>query len=143
MPEIEVREVPRGNQRHRTVGGHQYTPTATLEARRQIRMAWLEAGFPLFGGPVCVRVSAFMPRPRAHFGTGKNAERPRRSAPRLPTGKPDVDNLLKLVGDALAGVAFGDDAAIVQAFVDKGYAGAPGEPEHAGWRISVEPWRDE
>lgn len=37
------------------------------------------------------------------------------------TRKPDLDNLLKLVGDALSGVAYRDDALIVKATVLKAY----------------------
>lgn len=145
MPEVELWEVPRGNLRHRTANGHQYTPAATLEARRQIRLAWLESGFGKVAdrdGAVTLEVWAFLPRPRVHFGTGRNAERLKPAAPRVPVTKPDFDNLAKLVADALAGVAFHDDAGVADGIVHKRYAGGPGEPVRAGWRIRVEPWKE-
>lgn len=42
------------------------------------------------------------------------------------TGRPDVDNLMKLVGDALNGVAWIDDAQIAEAWIGKVYSDMPG-----------------
>lgn len=40
----------------------------------------------------------------------------------LPTKKPDIDNLAKVVCDALNGIAYGDDTQIVKLSVEKVYA---------------------
>lgn len=139
MPEIEVAAPPRGQQRHRTGGGHEYTPTETLEAQRLIREAWLASGFGQVAGPgagLLVDVLARYARPAGHYGTGRNAARLRPSAPRWPATRRsfDWDNLGKLVGDALGGYAFPDDAAIVDGRVRKVYAR---DGEVPGWRIGV------
>ena len=43
----------------------------------------------------------FMPRPKKHYGTGKNINRLKDSAPYEHITKPDTDNLVKFVLDAL------------------------------------------
>lgn len=137
MPEIVVYEAPRPQQRHRTGNGREYTPTPTLEAQHRIREAWRAAGHPRFTGPVSLAAIVYLARPRGHYGTGRNAARLRPSAPAYPCGaRNDWDNFGKLASDALAGVAFGDDGAVVDGQVLKRYA-EPGEEPH--WRIIVEP----
>lgn len=44
----------------------------------------------------------------------------------VPTVKPDVDNILKVVSDALNGVAWKDDAQVIWATVKKKYGMIPG-----------------
>jgi len=52
MPEIDVPEVPIAQERHRAGNGHQYTPTATLEMQRRIRLSWHFAGHGVIRGAV-------------------------------------------------------------------------------------------
>jgi Holliday junction resolvase RusA-like endonuclease len=73
-------------------------------------------------GPVSVRIMFFLPRPKGHFGTGRNAERVREGAPIAPHTKPDIDKLARSVLDALSGVVFLDDAQVVDLSVSKLYA---------------------
>ena len=73
-------------------------------------------------GPVCVEVEFELPRPQGHYRSGKRAGEVRDSAPPLPTTKPDLDKLLRACLDALTGVAWGDDAQVVQAWCRKVYA---------------------
>lgn len=47
--------------------------------------------------------------------------RKKREAAKWKTGRPDVDNLGKLVADALNGVAYLDDAQVVRSTVEKTY----------------------
>ena len=60
-------------------------------------------------------------RPQSHFGTGKNAGRLKDSAPRYHTKRPDLDNLVKFVEDALQGVFFVDDKQVVYTEIKKIY----------------------
>ena len=41
------------------------------------------------------------------------------------TGKPDADNVLKIVGDALNGIVWADDSQIVSASINKRYGVQP------------------
>lgn len=141
MPEIEVHTPPRGQQRHRTGNGHEYTPTETLEAQRIIRKAWSDSCFGWVAGhrePVRLDIIVVFERPGGHFGTGRNAGRLRPSAPQYPATRRsfDWDNLGKLVGDALSKYAFPDDAPVVDGRVRKVYAR---DGEVPGWRIGVFP----
>lgn len=43
-----------------------------------------------------------------------------------PTKKPDVDNLIKIIMDALSGVIYKDDKQIIKMSVEKRYAEQPG-----------------
>lgn len=51
--------------------------------------------------PVILTCVFHMPRPKHHFGTGRNAGKLKRSAPYWHTSKPDLDNLIKMVKDHL------------------------------------------
>ena len=62
---------------------------------------------------VSVRLMFFLPRPKAHFGTGRNEHQLKESAPVAPHVKPDIDKLTRAVLDALSGVVFHDDAQVV------------------------------
>lgn len=42
-----------------------------------------------------------------------------------PTKKPDADNVLKVVGDSLNGIAYRDDAQVVEALIKKFYSHNP------------------
>ena len=52
----------------------------------------------------------------------------------LPTKKPDADNILKIIADALNGIAYADDKQVVTAEVQKLYA-ENGYTEAAIWEV--------
>jgi len=140
MPEIEVREVPIAQERHRTRNGRPYTPTATLEMQRRIRLAWQTAGHGVIRGPVVLEVWAYFPRPAGHYGTGRNAGRVKPSAPAVPDGeRNDWDNLGKLVSDALRHEAMEGDGKVVDGIVHQRFA----DDRPPGWRVRVDPWQED
>lgn len=71
----------------------------------------------------------YLPRPRSHYRTGKNAELLRDNAPTYCPTKPDLDKLLRSTWDALtaAGV-YTDDSRVVSANSIKLYADGPQLP---------------
>lgn len=73
-------------------------------------------------GPVAVHLVAVVPRPKAHYGTGRNEGMVKPSAPRWAGVWPDSDKVARLVLDALddAGV-YGDDRQVVVLRVEKRY----------------------
>lgn len=77
-----------------------------------------------YAGPLSVEVLFRFPRPKAHYGTGRNAEVLKASAPNVHATKPDLDKLLRAIGDALAGIVWRDDSQIVEFSARKVY-GAP------------------
>lgn len=79
-------------------------------------------GTPL-QGPLSLRVTFYLPRPRGHYRTGRNAHALRDSAPHFPTTKPDTTKLLRSTEDALSGILWGDDSQIVKQYAAKRYVG--------------------
>lgn len=63
----------------------------------------------------------YMPRPKSHFGTGKNSGVVKPRSPKFHTSKPDIDNLVKMI-DAFNGVYWIDDAQISTLVARKVYA---------------------
>jgi Holliday junction resolvase RusA-like endonuclease len=90
--------------------------------------------------PIVVDVAFYMPRPKGHYGTGRNAGQIKASAPAFPTVKPDVDKLARAVLDALktAGI-YRDDAQVVDMYPRKRYAmsGSAGARVHV-WAKQAE-----
>ena len=112
---------PRFSNKSRTA----YTPKATKAYEETVgRMATLEmrGKDQLFG--------ALHMDMRAHFKLPSHWSKAKRDAALLglvqPTGRPDIDNLIKSVADGLQGIVYQDDSAIVSVACSKVYAA--GEP---------------
>jgi Holliday junction resolvase RusA-like endonuclease len=70
--------------------------------------------------PVFLEVTFYMPRPQEHF----SAKGPVKEnfVNLRPTVKPDLDNMLKAVKDAMTGIVWHDDSQVVSETVSKFYA---------------------
>ena len=79
--------------------------------------------WPPMTGAVVLEVKFRLPRPKSHYGTGRNIALLKPSSPWFPAGRPDLDKLLRSTFDALgeAGV-WGDDAQVVTVRGQKVYA---------------------
>ena len=76
--------------------------------------------------PLRVDLEFFMPRPKGHYGTGKNAGKLKLRFQGLHhTKKPDIDNLRKLVMDAMTGVFWRDDSLVCEGATVKQYSDRP------------------
>lgn len=113
---------PVGKERPRVANGHAYTPEKTKAYEERIAWAWKQAHGEMIEGPVRLRVVAY-------FGVPSSASKKRQALMRegkiLPTKKPDEDNILKVIQDALNGLAYKDDAYVVTGCCTKKY-GDPG-----------------
>ena len=110
---------PQGSKRAFVVGGRArmvednaktkpWRATVTAYARDAIGTEWDATG------PMKVHAVFYFPRPASHYGTGRNAQQRKPSAPRLfKATKPDLDKLTRALLDALtdAGV-WRDDAQV-------------------------------
>lgn len=116
----------RGKGRPRFGRGRAYTDTPTLRAEQRIADEWRAAGGPrLPDAPLTLHVTLYLDRPASHhLADGTLSAQGRRNG--LPVRKPDVDNALKLVCDALNGLAYRDDVLIVDAHARRRWA-LPGE----------------
>lgn len=100
---------------------------------------------PLFDGPVIVTVEFRFARPKGHYRTGRFAHLLKDSAPRFPSGKPDIDKTLRATLDAITtSQVWADDKLVVEVHMRKRYAdhGHPGAtirivtPEHVELVVS-------
>lgn len=94
----------------------------TAEWRQEVAHAARQvvgADAPLIGGPIALRLEFVRPRPKEHWGTGRNKDRLKPSAPKWPTGKPDLTKLTRAVEDALKGVIWCDDSQVVRQEIAK------------------------
>lgn len=88
--------------------------------------------------PVAIVVGFVMPRPKHHYGTGRNAALLKPGAPIWHTHKPDGDKLQRAIFDALTQAhVWRDDALVVKSAWSKAYTSA--EHPHPGALISVFP----
>lgn len=92
---------------HATVYDDSKHPVNTFKAG--VRLAWRQhTADPPTSSPVMLVVNAYFARPKSMIWK-------KRAMPRVPHAKkPDYDNILKACADALNGLAYVDDAQIVQ-----------------------------
>lgn len=105
---------PKGKGRHKTntKTGHTYTPAETEFAEAEVLRYWENAGKVKLSGPIGLQVNILHKRPGNHYNrTGFSKEGLRHP---IPTSKPDVDNVLKLVMDALNEHAWDDDKQVCE-----------------------------
>lgn len=95
--------------------------------RQDVQLMAREAmkGYSPLDGPLVVALVFYRVRPKGHYGTGKNADRLKDSAPRYPTTRPDVLKLARAVEDALTGIVYTDDSLIVTEYLLKRYSDTP------------------
>lgn len=122
MIEFTVYGTPKGKARPRFVrtkaGVRTYTPKQTETYQNSILEAYLDSckGTKL-NGPIWARINVY-------FAIPKSTPKKARSGMEWYDKKPDVDNLVKSVLDALNKHAYDDDKQIVALMVNKRY----GEP---------------
>jgi Holliday junction resolvase RusA-like endonuclease len=80
---------------------------------------------PPLEGPLELHAVFVFGRPASHWGTGRNAGVLKASAPAYCSSRPDVDKLLRAIGDALTGIVYRDDARIAIVRAEKHYGDGP------------------
>jgi len=69
---------------------------------------------PLMAGPLSLDITFWFNRPKSHYGTGKNANKLKPSAPRWHTQAPDSTKLVRSTEDALTKVLWIDDSQVCE-----------------------------
>lgn len=111
---FEIPGQPIAKQRHRTSGKRTYNPQSEIERAVQWEIKkQLQAGYELIKTPLILAIDAYFPRPASHYGTGKNVDKLKPSAPKYHTNKPDHDNIIKFYMDCMNKLVFEDDTQIV------------------------------
>ena len=125
--EFTVDIIPKGKERPRATnkGGfsHIYTPRSTMEYERKIAECFLESGGTVFEHKyIKISVKAYFPIPK----NTRKSERLLLETDLVPYDKkPDVDNVVKSVMDALNNVAYIDDKQVVSLKAEKFYSKYP------------------
>lgn len=115
-----VQGKPQGKARPRFSrrSGAVYTPAATKEYETKIAQAYRDASRgETFTDSVSIQVMACFPIPKSWT----IAKKARAMYGEIYPGKPDIDNILKIVLDGLNGVAYEDDALVTEAACSKAY----------------------
>ena len=121
--EFDVMMEPRGKGRPRfTRDGRTYTPSETTAAEKEIAAAYWalrERSYYERNVPIALHVEAYFKIPPSYV---KRKLKAALAGEWLPTKRPDGDNILKLVADALNKAAYYDDSQIVYMTIKKKYA---------------------
>ena len=119
---------PKGKQRPRVcrINGRSitYTPKQTVAYENQIRSIYSKVANFKFARhvPLEVAVLAFFAPPKS---VSQKVRALMLNGEILPTKRPDGDNVIKVVLDALNGVAFHDDGQVCKIYFEKMYAETP------------------
>jgi Holliday junction resolvase RusA-like endonuclease len=117
---VNGRPAPQGSKRHVGNGRMVESSKAVGPWREAVRAE-------VQHDPVSLRLTFVLARPKGHYGSGRNSDQVKPSAPHRPAGRPDVDKLARSVLDGLTmGGAFADDAQVVDLDVSKHWC-EPGE----------------
>lgn len=113
--------VPKGRPKFARRGGYvsTYTPTKTREYESLVRQCWeLQCGGRKIEGRVPLAMEVHM-----HFDIPKSVSKKkhRETLGKPHVVKPDCDNAIKSITDAISGYAFEDDAQIAWLFATKDY----------------------
>ena len=126
---------PAGSKRAFIIGGHANVVDANPKASKwklyvaacaTRALAGTGLSMPACTGPVELRLTFTLARPKGHMRTGKNAGRVKDSAPKDHITKPDVLKLARGVEDALTGIYYVDDAQITVEILRKQYGEVEG-----------------
>lgn len=105
--------------------GHAITPKDTVNYETLVKMEYTQAcGEQMFPDDAMLDM-----RIKAYYSIPKSASKKRHSAMLSgeirPTKKPDMDNVIKIIADALNKIAYRDDTQIVDCQVRKFYSEKP------------------
>ncbi|WP_308722469.1 RusA family crossover junction endodeoxyribonuclease [Paenibacillus polysaccharolyticus] len=117
--------VPQGRPRASTQGGfvRMYDPEKSKDYKDYVRLAAAEhAPNVLLEGPLGMMLTVYRSIPKS-FSKKKVIQA--EAGEIRPVSKPDVDNYLKGVKDALKGIIWKDDSQVVEVFAQKRYSARP------------------
>lgn len=120
---VNGQPAPQGSKTRGRYGGVFEASKKVGPWRNAVRTETQQVILEPFDAPVWVDVVFFLPRPKSHYGTGRNAGIIKESAPAFPSGVPDIDKLCRSTLDGLKeGGAYRDDSQVVKLHARKQYA---------------------
>lgn len=120
---FEVPGNPVAKARARVTKHGTYTPKKTRDCEDLVKYSYMSAySHEPIKCPIRVDVMFFMQIPKSDT---KKAREDKLAGLKLPTVRPDIDNLTKSITDALNGLAYVDDNQIVELHCYKHYSNNP------------------
>ena len=118
-----IKGEPQGKGRPRFTNGRVYTPAKTINYESVVGLSYRNSakGYK-FTSPVRVTIKVFHKPPK---NKSKKVTEDMLSGRILPTKKPDLDNVAKIILDGLNKVAWEDDTQVVEMMVIKRYSEEP------------------
>lgn len=107
----------KGRPRMVVINGHAraVTPSKTRATEAMVREIAANAMFGnTFDGPLLLEIKVDLNKP-------KSWPKKKRESTKYATGKPDCDNQIKLISDALNGIVYRDDSQIAQIVYERRY----------------------
>ena len=120
--------IGQGRPKFSTINGHAkaYDPEKSRNYKAYVRMlatqAMKETGFEMIDGPCVLDIIAYFEVPKSKSKKFREAALMELER---PTKKPDADNIVKAIQDALNGLVYKDDAYIVHLACQKFYSDNP------------------
>lgn len=112
-----------------------YNPPSADIWKAQVAEGLLEYAHRDDRDPFLLVLTFYMPRPKSHYGTGRNKGKIKDNAPDQHTQKPDIDNLTKAVMDAITVLnVWRDDSQVVSVRATKLWSDIP---EQAGVNLTI------
>lgn len=111
---------PQGKARARTTKFGSYTPEKTVLYENLIKINYQQVTETYFEGPLRIAINAYYEPPKS---ISKKQRAAMLEGTIKPTKKPDIDNIAKVVLDALNGIAYKDDTQVIELTVNKNYGG--------------------
>lgn len=107
-----------GKARPRIVQGHAFTPQHTVVYENWVRFCYQEQCGKFFEGPVFAVIVVNCKIPQSY---SKKRVKAILEGKEVPTKKPDLDNVAKIILDSLNGIAYNDDAQVACLTVSRVY----------------------
>lgn len=126
MITFTVRGNPKAQKRHRHLkSGWTYDPSANEKKDFLTTIQQFAPKTPL-NGEIYLKAEFYLYPPKKWIRTGKYAGQMKESAPRYVPSRPDIDNYLKWLLDAMGqGIFFNDDSQIAYVVAFKAYSFSP------------------
>ena len=124
MIQFTIPGEPQGKARAKVTKWGTYTPEKTVLYENLIKLMFAQTNNTVIetGKPIEMTVKAYFEIPKS-YTKGKKLAAEHNII--RPTKKPDADNILKVVSDALNKTAYKDDTQIVRAVVEKYFSDNP------------------
>ncbi|CAM2951067.1 RusA family crossover junction endodeoxyribonuclease [Hathewaya histolytica] len=108
----------KGKARPRIFNGHGVTPKDTVEYENWVKMNYKQQGGKYLEGNLKAIITAYYKIPKSY---SKKRIQSIKNGLEHPTKKPDVDNIAKIILDALNKLAYDDDKQVIDLTVIKRY----------------------